>query len=143
MKKIGIIGTRKRDSNKDFELCEKAFLSIYEEGDELVSGGCHYGGDKFCEIIASRYNIPIKIYPAEWDKYGKRAGFIRNTYIAQDSDVIIALLPNDGSHSNGTEDTIRKAVGKNAKIILVDKIETIGIIGTDDQKSNFDPFNIG
>lgn len=55
-------------------------------------------------------------------------------------------MPNDGSHSNGTEDTIRKAVEKNTKIILVDKIETIGTIGTigtDDQKSNFDPFNIG
>ena len=119
MKKIGIIGTRKRDSDNDFSLCEKEFIKIFEEGDELVSGGCSSGGDLFCEQLAKKYQVPIKIYYANWNKFGKSAGFIRNSKIAEDSDIIIALLPNDGSHSNGTEDTIKKAEKMGKKIILV------------------------
>jgi hypothetical protein len=119
VKKIGIVGSRRRNSEEDFKQCEKVFLSNYEEGDELISGGCKKGGDLFCEIIARKYGIPIKIYFPNWNKLGKRAGFIRNTNIAEDSDIIIALLP-QGEKSNGTEDTIRKASLLGKKIILVE-----------------------
>jgi len=122
MKTIGIIGSRRRDSKEDLEECRKSFLSIYEKGDSLVSGGCSCGGDKFCEVFAREYNIPIKIHYADWNKYGKSAGFKRNTYIAEDADVIIALLP-DGEKSYGTEDTIRKAEKMDKKIILVPQCE--------------------
>lgn len=117
MKTIGIVGSRRRDSQKDFEQCEKAFLEIYEEGDQLVSGGCPKGGDKFCEILAKKYQVPIKIYYAQWDKLGKRAGFARNTDIAKDSDVLIALVAPD--RTGGAEDTIRKVYAMGKKIITL------------------------
>jgi len=121
MKTIGIIGTRSRDSQADLLMCEKKFFEIYEKGDKLVSGRCSRGGDRFCEYIANKYSIPIKIYPADWKQYGKAAGFIRNEYIAKDADTIMALLPNDGSHSYGTEDTIQKAIKLGKQILLVDQ----------------------
>ena len=62
MKKIGIVGSRRRNTEEDFEQCEKIFLSIYKEGDELISGGCPKGGDEFCFQIAKKFGIPIKIY---------------------------------------------------------------------------------
>lgn len=117
MKTIGIVGSRRRDSIIDYKLCEKAFLEIYEEGDTIVSGGCPKGGDRFAEIIADLHYIPIKIHKAEWDKYGKAAGFKRNTYIAEDADVIIAVVASD--RTGGTEDTLKKAEKLNKKIILV------------------------
>lgn len=117
MKKIGIIGSRRRDTSNDFNKCEEIFLSIYEDGDEIVSGGCYKGGDRFAEIIAKKHCVPIKIYYANWNKYGKGAGFRRNTNIAEDSDVIIAVVAED--RTGGTEDTIKKAVKMNKNIILV------------------------
>lgn len=116
MKIIGIVGTRRRVSPKDQELVEKALLSVYEDGDEIVSGGCPYGGDRFAETLARKHQVPIKIYYAQWDKYGKSAGFKRNGDIAHDADVLIACVAPD--RTGGTEDTIKK-FGDKGKVILV------------------------
>ena len=118
MKVIGIVGSRRRDTPNDYTQVKAAFDRVYEIGDTLVSGGCPKGGDRFCEIIADRENIPISVHLAEWNKYGKSAGFKRNTYIAQDADVLIACVAAD--RKGGTEDTIRKylSMGK-TQLILV------------------------
>lgn len=52
MTKIGIIGSRRRNSEDDYIQLEKKFLEIFKNGDEIVSGGCPKGGDHFAEIIA-------------------------------------------------------------------------------------------
>ena len=118
MKTIGIIGSRRRNSQQDYELLERKFFEIYEDGDEIVSGGCYTGGDHFAEDIAKKYQIAIKIYYARWNKLGKRAGFIRNTNIAEDSDVLIALVAKD--RTGGAENTIDKARSMGKKIIVID-----------------------
>jgi len=66
-----------------------------------------------------RDNIPTKIYPADWKKYGKASGFIRNDDIAKDSDVLIACVADD--RKGGTEDTIKKFnhMHSNPLVILV------------------------
>ena len=116
MKKIGIIGSRRRDSKEDYALCEKKFFEIYEKGDEIVSGGCPKGGDSFADFIAEIYNIPITVHKANWD-LGRHAGFLRNGDIARDSDVLICVVHED--RTGGTEDTIAKAEKLGKKIILV------------------------
>ena len=133
MKNIGIVGSRRRDTEEDFKACEKAFLSIYEEGDCIVSGGCPKGGDKFAEIIAKKINLPkenliihypdkTKLDPEKLKKNPKWAyaeiNFARNTLIAKDSDVLIAVVASD--RKGGTEDTIKKADKMGKKIVLVD-----------------------
>ena len=107
MKTIGIIGSRRRNTSEDFELCVRKFIELYEDGDEIVSGGCPQGGDAFAEVIAKKFEVPIKIYYAQWKKYGKSAGFKRNSDIAMDSTDIIALVASD--RTGGTEDTLTKA----------------------------------
>jgi len=131
MKYIGIIGTRKRNSEHDFLCLVDRFLQIYEEGDIIVSGGCPVGGDYFAEILAEAYceKEPIIFYPA-WDIYGKRAGFLRNTEIAKQSDVIIALVTKDRNLSRGTMDTVNKMIGMNKPVIL------------DEDEEEFAPENI-
>lgn len=106
MKKIGIVGTRRRDNPSAFKLVEQKFLEIYREGDWVVSGGCPKGGDRFAEVIAKKYGIPIIIFYPNWKKNKKGAGLIRNEDIAQESDIIIACVAKD--RTGGTEDTLKR-----------------------------------
>jgi len=122
-KKIGIIGSRRRDAKGDFELCKESFLSIYEEGDKVVSGACKKGGDRFAEIIAEELGLTedngglilyrpdkSKLDPEKMEKNPKWAyaeiNYARNTLIAEDSDIIVAVVAED--RKGGTEDTIKK-----------------------------------
>jgi hypothetical protein len=104
--KIGIVGSRKRNNIADYTLVRLKFFEIYKEGDIIISGGCYAGGDAFAEQLAKNYGIPIRIYPANWTKLGKSAGFQRNTIVAQESDILIACVAED--RKGGTEDTIKK-----------------------------------
>jgi hypothetical protein len=58
---------------------------------EVVCGEAR-GADAFGKLIATKMNIPVASYPAEWDKYGKSAGFRRNVQMAEYADACI-LFP--------------------------------------------------
>lgn len=119
MKIIGIVGSRRRDSQADFIAVKTVFLQIYEKGDTICSGLCSRGGDRFAVVLSEQFQTPTKWFPAKWDELGKAAGFIRNTDIAQTSDVLIACVAKD--RTGGTEDTIKKFLKfhPNGKLILV------------------------
>ncbi|KKM21234.1 hypothetical protein LCGC14_1637410 [marine sediment metagenome] len=111
--KIGIVGSRRRDEYRDYKKIKDAFDDIYEEDDWIVSGGCPEGGDRFAEDIAKNRGIPILIFYPNWNKYRKGAGFVRNTFIAEESDVLIACVAKD--RKGGTEDTIKKFLRRGKK----------------------------
>jgi len=72
---------------------------------EVVSGGAR-GVDKLGEEFAKKNSIPLKTFHANWTKYGKRAGPIRNKKMAEYADALIAIW--DGK-SRGTKDMICQA----------------------------------
>jgi hypothetical protein len=104
-KVIGIVGTRGRDSAADYHMVANQFKAIYKDGDTIVSGGCPKGGDRFAEQIARRFQVPIMIHHAKWNKFGKPAGFIRNKDIARDADVLIICITR--YISGGAENTMK------------------------------------
>jgi len=107
MKKIIIIGSRRRNTADDYIRIKKQFFAIYRKGDIIVSGGCKKGGDKFAERIALSFNIPKRIFKPDLKKYGSPAAFfIRNTEVAEFGDEMIACVAPD--RTGGTEDTIKK-----------------------------------
>lgn len=83
---------------------------------EVVSGTCK-GPDKFGEFWANTWNIPIKPFPANWDQFGKSAGFRRNAQMADYGEQLIALY--DG-HSSGTKSMIQLATKKGLAVHLAD-----------------------
>ena|SRR3990170_1629361 len=88
---------------------------------EIVSGGAR-GADSLGEKYAKENNIPMKIFPAEWDKHGKAAGYIRNEQMAEyvgEAGQLIALHLNE---SRGTAHMISLAK-KNGLKIFVKKVE--------------------
>lgn len=118
MKKIGIVGTRRRNHKRDFRKVNDAFLLNYQEGDSIVSGGCEEGGDWFAELLSAIYRVEIRIHPPDKSKLNQELleknpraayaeiNYARNTLIAQDSDILIACVAPD--RKGGTEDTIKK-----------------------------------
>jgi len=118
MKRIGIIGTRRRDSLEDFAQVLKCFMKVYQPGDVIVSGGCKKGGDRFAEIIAEVLRVdPVLHAPDESAIDGvllsknpraawAQVNYARNTIVANDVDVVIACVAPD--RTGGTEDTLKK-----------------------------------
>lgn len=48
----------------------------------IVSGGAK-GADSLAERYAKEMHFPLIVFPAEWDKYGKSAGYKRNELMHQ------------------------------------------------------------
>nr|QBK89510.1 MAG: DNA recombination-mediator protein A [Pithovirus LCPAC001] len=83
----------------------------------IISGGAK-GVDTLAQKYAQDNNIEMKIHHAEWNKYGKSAGPIRNQLIVNDITHLLALPV---KNSVGTYSTINKAKksNKNVTIIMV------------------------
>lgn len=118
MKVIGIIGSRRRNEMKDRVALRKVFEGISDEDDTIVSGGCPEGGDRFAEEIAKTDGRTITIHYPAWKRHGKAAGFVRNKQIAEDCDILIALVAPD--RTGGTEDTIKKANALRKPVVIVE-----------------------
>lgn len=81
----------------------------------VVSGGAK-GADQFGEKWASEKSLEIKQFLAEWDKYGKRAGPLRNKVMAENAHGLLAVW--DGS-SRGTASMIDLAKAAGLRIYIV------------------------
>lgn len=66
---------------------------------EIVSGTA-YGADKQGELYANKNKLPIKRFPADWNTYGKKAGYLRNLEMAKYADACVVFW--DGT-SRGTK----------------------------------------
>lgn len=65
-----------------------------------------YGADYWGEQWAIHHGIPVKPFPADWDRFGKGAGPIRNAQMAKYADALLAIW--NGS-SSGTGNMIECA----------------------------------
>ena len=85
---------------------------------EIVSGGAR-GADTLAECWAKQNNIPIKIFKASWDTYGKSAGFIRNAnmhdYLSQFEDRMCICFWDGQSH--GTAQNFNLCKNNNTKLV--------------------------
>jgi hypothetical protein len=75
---------------------------------EVVSGGA-LGVDRLGERWAAENGKPVKVFPADWEKYGKNSGPIRNQEMAEYADALILLWWGDPRKSPGSFDMLRKA----------------------------------
>jgi len=90
---------------QDYGLIEKAVKASKFIITEVVCGGAN-GVDRLGASWAMMNNIPVKYFLAEWDRYSKGAGTIRNRQMADYADSLIAIW--DGN-SPGTGNMIKEA----------------------------------
>lgn len=95
-----------RDFKHPDLLYEKCDIILQHCADiEVVSGGAS-GADYIGEQYAKSRGFKLKVFHAEWEKYGKSAGHLRNTSMSLYADGCIAFW--DGA-SRGTKDMIQQA----------------------------------
>lgn len=82
---------------------------------EVVSGRAR-GADLLGEKWAKEGGVKIAYFPADWNTYGKRAGFLRNTEMAEYAEQLVAFW--DGE-SKGTKHMIETATKRGLKIKVV------------------------
>lgn len=108
--KVAVIGSR---SFNDYEKLKDTLSKI--DVSLLVSGGAN-GADKLGEQYANENNIPTKIFLPDWKKHGKAAGFLRNTDIINEAELVVAFWD---QQSNGTRDSIQKAEKQGKKVMII------------------------
>ena len=130
---IGIVGSRKwTNKNKVGEVVDLCIEKYDRENILIVSGGAK-GADTHGREVAIEKNLLFREYnpahtawnqysgkPKDW--YGKdyHVGhfFERNTFIAEESDLLLAFIPTN-HQSNGTQDTIKKARKLNKEVRII------------------------
>ena len=90
-------------------------LSRTEEKIEIVCGDAR-GADSLGKLYGKCRNYSIKSFPADWDKYGKSAGYRRNAEMADYADHLIAFW--DGK-SKGTKHMIDLAKPKGLRSRII------------------------
>jgi len=71
----------------------------------VLSGGAR-GVDRLGEAWAVGHDIPVEVFLADWDRYGRSAGYRRNELMAAHADALAAFW--DGT-SRGTKHMIEIA----------------------------------
>lgn len=106
--------------------CLKIFKQLKSEGYdtkretlEIISGTAK-GADRLGEQFANEFNLKLIRFPADWDKLGRKAGYIRNErmalYAKKDNGVLIAFWDKS---SKGTKHMIDLANKHGLRVFVV------------------------
>lgn len=114
MVKIIVAGSR---SFSDYELLKEKLDELIRgrKNTEIVSGTAK-GADLLGEKYARERGFEIKRFPADWDKFGKKAGYLRNEQMAKYANACVCFW--DGN-SRGTKSMIDLAEKHNLKTFVI------------------------
>jgi hypothetical protein len=113
--KVIIAGSRNfTDYQKLKKVCDQI---LQKQTDiEIVSGNHYKGADKLGIQYANEKGFDLIRFPAEWNKFGKAAGPIRNKKMARYADALIAFW--DGK-SRGTKNMIQNAKTEQIRLKII------------------------
>jgi hypothetical protein len=109
---LAVVGTREfTDYNKLQEI-----LTPYKDQTGQVVSGAALGTDRLGRRWAHENKIPLIEFLPNWDKFGKAAGPIRNEYIIQNADSVVAVFQ-EGCRGTQNDIDIANRLGKPLEII--------------------------
>lgn len=116
---IAIVGSR------EYSQLDKVrdYVDALSVDDHVISGGAR-GVDSAAVTAAKRRGLKSTVYHAEWDRYGRSAGFKRNILIVNDADKLVAFW--DGK-SRGTQHSIDLATKKGIPVEIISDKQTSNV----------------
>ena len=103
----------------DYDLLSKTmddYLSQIKDDISIVCGQAR-GADTLGEQYAKEHNHLVQYFPANWKRYGKAAGYIRNTEMAKNADALVAFW---NGQSLGTKHMIATAEQLGLSVLVVE-----------------------
>lgn len=84
-------------------------LEALPEGTVVIHGACR-GADRMGGAVAKTLDFEVEEYPADWSRYGRGAGVVRNQQMLVEGkpDLVLAFHA-DIERSKGTADMVRRA----------------------------------
>ncbi len=108
MFKVIIAGSR---DFKNYELLQAKLDTLLQDKTDIqIVSGKAQGADRLGEKYAKENGYPIKEFPAQWDKYEKSAGMIRNNEMAKYADACVCFW---NGKSKGTAHMLKIATKNN------------------------------
>lgn len=94
-------------------------LSIWEElasrNVDTVIHGAARGADTLAGDVARELGLPVQEFPADWDRFGKGAGYVRNSQMVKEQpDLVLAF-----GEGKGTEHTVKLAEKAGIPVVRV------------------------
>ena len=99
----------------NYKLLCSVLSRVHTPIDRIVSGAAR-GADTLAARYAKEHGIDLVEYPADWGRYGKKAGYLRNRLIVADADAMIAFLHPE---SRGTRMSVELAQEKGIPVYIV------------------------
>lgn len=108
--KLAVVGSR---TFNDYEYMVETLK--WFDIKKIISGGAR-GADKCAERYAAEHGIDFQVFEANWDKFGKSAGYRRNVQIIEAADEVVAFW--DGK-SPGTQHDIQLAEERGKPVYII------------------------
>jgi hypothetical protein len=108
-----IAGSRTID---DYNIIKNAIQCSQFNITQVICGGAR-GADLLGKKWGKENGMPVIDFPANWEAFGKRAGYLRNVEMAKHGDALIAIW--DGV-SKGTKHMIDIALARKLKVFVYD-----------------------
>ena len=117
--RILITGDRNWDFKQAEAVVNRLIAKHTREDMLIVHGDCPTGVDAAFELAATRWGILTEKHPANWDKFGDRAGPIRNQEMVDlNADFCIAVH-RGLSRSKGTKDCVNRCLKAAIVVYLI------------------------
>ena len=106
----------------DYKAVEEACAACGWPITEVVSGTAR-GVDRLGEQWAEAHNVPVKRMSADWDRFGKRAGYLRNQDMVNYADALVLVWT---GYSRGSAHTlaIAHAMARSRPFLIYEKVVT-------------------
>jgi hypothetical protein len=112
--KLAVVGSRSfQDKKRLFRVLDQ--INKVKKISLIVSGGA-LGADSLSEEWAKDHQVEFLMFKPEWQKYGKRAGFLRNQLIVEHADAVVAFW--DGQ-SRGTKHSMNLTNEANKPLLII------------------------
>lgn len=85
-------------------------INFRDRGMILVHGDCPTGADFMANEVWENQGLTVEKHPADWNQYGKRAGFIRNQEMVDSKpSICYAFIKNNSKGATHTVKACEKA----------------------------------
>ncbi len=89
--------------------------------DDVVIEGEARGADMMARNLARELGLECLAFPANWDKFGKAAGVLRNQEMLKQGrpDCVYAFYMNEADYNNsrGTRDMVKRSISAGVRVV--------------------------